>query len=376
MIPLPSLETLLQVVKGLLFVHKIQKQTSLSEISKIARVEPMVFVSKDVVTHDSIGSILQTTLSLFSAYYLQAIALTAEIGDVKVIKILDALNPDRDETGFLISNEALKENVNLAHPAYTYSLPIQSSPRSYKVSIEGSQSLLLPDTGTVALEGAIDPAKPINEASNLAVGKLLNVEIRIGEDKASSVRIPVLVRLAPAILSADSIMHLLAFKTEDTSLRERYHLWRAGRITFIKDLILCQDLIDEHKKALMHDQDGVFSEITRRGNNAKLYGLMSKMPSLSSASNIFIISEDIARTIELKLGGKLSNMAIRQKAFENTYGMMIIVINRQYERVTFYNRGIAAASELSVKEISQVSKDKGPDIMDILKSYSMGSPAL
>ena len=138
------------------------------------------------------------------------------------------------------------------------------------------------------------------------------------------------------------MINILASKTEDASLTERYHAWRAGRISFIRDFIFAQDLIDESKRAMIGDETGTIQEIIRRVNNSKRYGLLTQNPSLVSASNIFVFTEATARDLEMKLGGPLKNAKIREKAFNNTYAMIITVIDREREIVTFYIRGINA----------------------------------
>lgn len=335
---------------------------SLSDATKLTRVEPLTILSKDCVNLDYIQDVLHSGLNIFSGYYLQAVGMLTRVNNVEVIRILDKLNPDRDETGFLLTEQVSRESVaTLSLESYRHSLPTRKVP---------------------ALENDSDAAKMALEVSNLAVGKLLNVQISFTDEgapgvadnsKAKSVTIPVSVRLMTSVVPNPTIFHLLASKSEDIGVVERYHAWRAGRISFIKDLIFCQDLIDEHKRSIIGDDTGTVAEIMRRVNNSKKFGLITKNPSLVSASNIFVITEEIAREVESKLGGKLSNPKVREKAFENTYAMIIVVIDREFERVTYYTRGVASSTDLSVKEIKAASKGKGPDIGDILKSFTLGN---
>lgn len=362
---------------------------SLIDVTKLARVEPLTIVSSDCLTLEYLPDIMQTLLSIFAGYYMQAVAIGARVDSIKVIRTLDRLNPDRDGSGnyFMTGMEGMKDMVGIAEEAYTHRLPTSMNRRA----LESEQTRVgtrkdwadRNTSGTGTIENN-DVAKTLVELSNLAVGKLVNIEIGTNESagvdadgnklvKNKKVTIPVSIRLVPASVSNRSISHILTLKAEDTTLVERFHAWRAGRIGFVKDLILCQDIIDEHKKALMNDESGVYSEIIRRVNNAKKFGLLSGNPSMVSASNLFVISESVAHEVEMKLGGKLSNARIRQKAFENTYAMIIVVVDREWERVTFYHRGIAMATEVSLRDIKISAKSKGPDIMDLLKAFQQGN---
>jgi hypothetical protein len=344
---------------------------SLTESTKLTRVEPLTIISKDCLNLEYMQDVQQGVLSIFCGYYLQAISLLTKVNDVEVVRILDKLNPDRDETGFLLDERLSRESIHtLVLENYQYSLPTSS-----RIALEED----LADTHGTGPDK--DTMKSLNEISALSVGKMLNVEIaytkcagdeEVLDNPIRAVKIPINVRLMASVIPNSTIGHLLTYKTEDNGIVERFHAWRSGRIGFIKDLIFCQDLIDEFKKATVGDETDTMQEIIRRVNNSKKYGLLTKNPSLVSASNIFIFSEEVAREVESKLGGKLSNHRIRQKAFENTYAMMIVVIDREWERVTFYSRGIAASTDLSIKEIKFASKGKGPELMDILKSFNQG----
>lgn len=360
---LSSVAKLINSIKNITGLYTTQ---SLSDVTKLTRVEPLTIVSRDCLNLEEMPDVMQSLLSMFAGYYLQAVSMLTKVSDVEVVRILDRLNPDRDETGFLLTQQVSQESVrNLCLESHEFSLPTRQT-----VSVESNDSI---DLGK--------GNQGIYEVANLSVGKLLNVEVAYSKEAGSgdkqdnrSIKIPVNVRLMASLVPASTVEHILCFKTEDNSLVERFHAWRAGRISFIKDLIFCQDLIDEYKRATIGDETDTMQEIIRRVNNAKKFGLLTKNPSLVSASNLVVISEEVAKQVESKLGGKLSNPKIRQKAFDNTYAMIIVVVDREYQRVVFYSRGISASTDLSFKEIKNISKNKGPDIMDILKGYNMGGP--
>lgn len=380
-----TIQTPIQVVGEL--IHLIKSNTvdyyktrSLPEVTKLTRVEPITVISRDCANLDYTGDVLQSCLNIFAGYYLQAIALNARIGSVHATKVLDRLNPDRDSSGFFASVES-NDGKTMYASNYKYKLPRTRTAMEGPFSDMINDDLELddihqrieneakPEHGMAEQgRGSLDRILP--QAANLAVGKMFEVTIHVDDKK---INIPVNIRLAPAIIPDTSVEHLLTLKKEENTLTERYHAWRSGRIAFIRDLMLCQDLIDTHKKTLMNDEDGIYSTIIARANNAKKLGLLTQNPSLVSASNIFILSEVTAANVERALGGKLNNTRIRQKAFENTYAMLIVVIDREWERVTIYHRGIDTATQVSVKDMKTMSNGKGPDVTDILRSYISGN---
>ena len=326
---------------------------SLSEATKILRVEPLTIVSRDLQQAEYMPDVMNTILSIFSGYYLAGVNILTKVNDVQVARILDKLNPDRDGGTFLLSTEA----------AHIPTLTLENF--KYRLPAPGDKTPSMEDSKTV------------QEASNLAVGKLLNVEIQTSSQEGKepgTVKLPVSVRLSTNLVPSVSICNLLTTKTEDESLTERWHAWRSGRIAFWRDLVWCQDLIDEHKRAVIADDTGTLQEIVRRVNNSKKFGLLSKNPSMVTASNIFVITESEAKDIEYKMGGSLKKLHIREKVLDSTYIMLLAVVDRNFERVTFYTRGIESGTDVSIKEIRAANKSKGIDIADIMRGMTSGMP--
>jgi hypothetical protein len=366
------LEKVLQFVNLAGKAHQSYATTSLTEMTRLTQVEPLTVVSKDLLVYEHTPDIMQTMVNLFAGYYFRAIQAITDIQNIQVARILDRVNPDRNADVFLMGFEGYRAHYEVSQESYQWRLPTQAS----RVALEAVDHWRDSSSG-VSADGSSDAMKALVEATNLAVGKHITVKLKTkGGDKekeGATVEMPINIRLAVTAIPNPSVEHLLSFKTEETTFTERYHKWRAGQITFIKDLILCQDLINEHKKALMADPTGTYQEILRRAANAKKYGLLSGNPSLASASNLFVISEAVAKAVEQKFNGRLENARVRQQVFENTYAMIIAVVDREWDRVTFYTRGIAQSAQFSIKDIKASNKTKGPDIMDVLKSFNLGN---
>ena len=284
--------------------------------------------------------------------------MLTRINDIEVVRVLDRLNPDRDSTGFLLQGRMATESAyNLLQSSYKHSLPTKSI-----MALEDDSNMIDRENH-----------KTIYETANLAVGKLLNVQINIEgqEGKPKVVNIPISVRLSPAMLDEESLIYLFTHRKSDTDFIERYHSWRSGRISLISDMIFCQDLINEYRRAAIKDKTGTLQEIVRRVNNARTYGLLTKNPSLAVASNIYVLSKDSAAAIESKTGQRFNNPKGREKILEDTYAMIVAVVDTEWEQVTFYFNGIAYPSTIKISSMKG-GKSKGPDISDVMKSLLEG----
>ena len=354
------------------FLRDSSGQTSLTSLTSVARVEPLTVVESSLLHYASLPEIMQSLQSLFTGYYLQGLSIvTGEIGGISVDRILDRLNPNRTIN---LGMESLKEGTYYNKPkvdwrscteSYKYRLPMIANEAAGREERQKFNDLLDNDT-----------LLSVKELADLSVGKLINVEIRDGE---KSMKLPISIRLMVNQIPNASLFSLLTSDTRDNTLVERYHAWRAGRINFVSDLILCQDMIDEHKKVLAKDNDGVYTQIMARANAHKAVSLATKNPSLAAASNLVVISDTMAREVEKKLGGNINSTKVmgsynvREAIFRSGYMMILVIVSPEWDRVTFYHRGINAGTEVSIADIKAANKSKGPDISEILKAYQMGS---
>ena len=344
---------------------------SMTKLTRLTRAEPLTIISQDCANLEYLPLLLNNLCSIYSGYFLQAVSIMTNASmNIEVVRILDALNPNRDSTGFLLQgrHEAANlssDNTHMAMVAenYKFTLPMSTSQETIVMAREEAARQQ-------------DTIKVIYEMENLAVGKLLNVDIQVpcgdGSGECNTVTIPVTVRLSPAILNNESMAYLFTHRKEDTGIVERYHSWRAGRISLIRDMVFCQDLINEYRKAALKDRTGTLQEIVRRVNANRGYGLLTKNPSMAISSNLYVISQDVAREIEGKVGYRFNDPRGREKIFAGTYAMIIAVVDVEREIVSFYFNGIAQPATMTVRAIKASSKSKGPDVGDIMKTLLDG----
>jgi hypothetical protein len=237
----------------------------------------------------------------------------------------------------------------------------------------------LPDYSQEADQGGGSSVSgDLSEKMNLSVGKQVQATFESGGDKKESVTIPITIRLRALAVRSSILAHTLTLDSKDESLKERYHKWRAGQLSFVKDLLLAQDLIQEHRKNLFDDEHGLYTdEIARRRKNLAT-GLASQRMSLASASNIYVMTSETENEVNRLMKGSFERAKDRDELMQSTRAMMFVVIDSDWEQVTIYTRDMAEPIELSVREIRRSNKKSdGPDILEVLNAMRQSrAPAL
>ncbi len=360
----------------------IQKRDSLASFTRATRIEPIALVDKSISHQPWMTDLMQSAVSIFTGYYLQAVALTnVSVSGVSALKVLDSLNPNRDvrDAAATMLTTKLSSESLMSGEAYRYGLP---SPRKtysaedypgvdsmrrfneYEEERRAKEGAKKPSTA-----GVNDAVKNVAEATNLSVGRMFDVQLKQGDQ---TLNVPVSVRIISTLVQPDVLVHILGDKSLIKSAKERYHMWRAGQLSFIRDIVLMQDLIDAHKSTLLKDKSGVYEEIMRRRRNNKVSGLLSGAPSIATASNIVVMSRRTANGVESAEGGRFSDPSFRQRVMKDSYLLFLYIVDEDMERVTIYHRDIALPTQLSIKEL-KLSKG-GSDPLEILKAFQLGRP--
>lgn len=210
----------------------------------------------------------------------------------------------------------------------------------------------------------------LKDTANLSVGKMLEVEVT---DNGQTARFPIQLRLIASLIAPKNLVHILGDLSKNMTIKERYHMWRSGQLEFIKDIVFCTDLIDNHRRTLAQDSTRTYRNILKTRNSNGLAAIFRGSPSLATASNLCVISNDTVKELERDARGRMSDVRFRQRIFEGSYLMVLVVVDEKWESVTFYHRGIDLPTELNLRDIKGASKGGGSstaDIMEIFKALN------
>lgn len=352
--------TPLQVVGRIPDLIRSTRSSSLVDYTKSTRSEPITLISRELVSYHAMGDIAQSAVSMYSGFYLQSIAIAANVGRVDVIRTLDKVNPNRDpiEAGGLWIESGLSNE--------SYQLPGLASVRKSKPSLESFRDEENSAASTNFDRNSIDT---ISASTSLAAGKVFNVEIT---DQGQTATIPVSVRLFVTPIEQEVMLNILTHASKDNRVKERFYGIKSGRLKLISDGVFAMDLIREHRKTLMKDRSNQYQAILKRANKNRLSGLLSLNPSVATASNIAMISQTDARQLEGMIGGKLKDFKVRKRIFDNTYLMLMFVVDTDFDMVTVYFNGIESSTQLSVRDVKNVNKNGNMDVAEITRLLTLG----
>lgn len=363
----------LESIRNILVTYKgtVGSPLSISDVSKIARIEPITLVSSSLSSTKELYNVLHGVLNIYAAYYLQAVGiLSAQLADVRILKILDKIHPDRDvktllTSGYIAAESFVNSTLTLKNCKYGFPVP---------GTTVATEHIFNEDEGT-HLGTSIQRLETFEKLGS-AVGKVVEVKFKVRPADSKSVAdettIPVVVKLDTMIIPSDVLSTILVSNKNEITLGSRFEQAIRGRISFIKDFILCSDLIKTQKKTMIKDPTGAYAALLKRINNSRIYSALSGNISLAGVSSIVVISDEDENLIQRFIGGKLTNEQTRDIVFDNTSAMMIVVVSEAWERVTIYIRDTSSYSQSSF-DAFKGSADKGNNnIGDILKSLTAG----
>jgi len=310
-------------------------------------VDPRCIISSTLTGNEYLKDVNTILLNTFSMYYVQAFLMISDVLDVRTTKTLRELGSiDRVDTTKI--GPIVLEELNI----------LSETGESTDISLEAKS-----DKRMVEVNADI--------SRKIATAKVIQLKVREKKSK-TKVSIPILIRINPAFTPPDVLDGILGVTKMRHALLTRIDDLRAGNITFFKDFIFNRDLIKEHQKLLMKDNTGLYSEVSGKVNHAMARYAKTGLKGYGAFYNMAIISDTDLKRIERAIGGSLEKKRNRDKLFNKNYITMLVVMDTQWERATFYIRDMDSYSTTSFDSLIDVSNktSESKDLMSILKSFS------
>lgn len=222
---------------------------------------------------------------------------------------------------------------------------------------------------SVGFDGNV--AEVVKDSIDLSVGKI--VELTLTNAEGSSAQIPVLFRANTVIMPAFSLVQMLVDLTKNITRRERTLEWRSGMIDGLKDVLFATDLVRARVKGMVEDKSGTYQELMSRRAKSHLASVVSGSRSINTSSSIYILAKETADLLERESGGRLADPGFRAKLVENSYMMIMAVVDPQWETVVLYHAGIRTPTTVHLRDLKKVGKGKDVDMVEIIKLLQSGN---
>jgi hypothetical protein len=421
------------VLGNALRVASTQNSDSIIQYSAPARIEPTCLIDAALAQYEFLYPCLGTTNNLISAYYMQGLNSQISISSMRLLREVDNLKPDRNMNAAIYdfveasadraygNKTPLDQRVEgkiLSVIAESLSLPVPGSnqhehhcvvleavegkpvfrvatPEEKKASEEFQKEAaeVFKKTGEKIARAEYDKklkelqaagktaaaskqsfetglVGDILDAPNLAVGRIFEVTADYGN---GSVTIQVLVSLKTKLSTSANLVDIYATGGELRTFKERWHGWKSGELRFVEDILMCSDIIDNHKRTGVKDNTGTYLENRQRDTQNRVASLLTGKASIGTASAIAVFAGATVKKLEAAIGGKMADFGTREKVFRRTSLMIFMVIDTDFDQITVYHRGISKPTSMPVAEYTRSKSKGGSDVADIVKLFLAGT---
>ena len=363
--------------------------TSLTELAKQSMINSRVYIEKNLATDEILTSLMQNIMSLYCGLVFTAVNLNQNICGSKTVRDIsstvssaeafDARQKSNtfDSTMSLMKDYFVGSNKdNLLNRPYTSMKQNNpNNPNPTKIISDNRQI----DNRNYSTSTKIDlktnsVIDPEPKSVSLPSGRILSIPMLT--DANSMFNLQLLIQLFPFFIETDVAPEFINLNFTPSFWR-RFTQFQAGEISFFKDFIFSCDLREKRMKALIKDKTGGLADMINKQKNAVASHWMNFLrkpgtEKINIASTILILNKNSVDKALNKNGIDLKSSSNRKKFFENSYCMMLVVVDQMYNEVDIYYNGIEAVSTFKYEQIKRESKKDSTDLVSIMKSYAQG----
>ena len=212
----------------------------------------------------------------------------------------------------------------------------------------------------------------------LPVGRVINAKLSnysSESGRTDNATVQVLIQLHPIFVPQDVSAQFIAMNFKP-SFAQRWLQMTSGEISFWSDFILGNDLRRQRYKAMRKDSTGILHDLEERRSNAvsnlwlKILGADTSRQNI--ANTILVYESRNFKKACSTSGINFTHYDSRQRFFEATMSMIVVVVDIMYSKIEMFYNGISTTSELTFDQCKRNSKTESVDIMTMMKQYAQG----
>lgn len=365
---------------------------SLTSVISDYTIEPFIVTTRSAQNSEGVEGAYHLATNIFTSFYAQVFDILIKVHKLDANIVITLLSSKLRKSDIADIKDVLLDTgkdlvVQAGSKVFNKMMASkaqQSSGKSPFVSGESSIEYLFSDAPIclnqdMVTHEAVHINKVDPEHKNLGVkdfsihtdgvlyGTLMreiSVQIMV-EDKVMTIPINVIGRLLST--TVESIISLLDTRGNSKSLSTRLDMARAGEISWIKDLVFCNDLAKEYKAGKLADStNGGLDKITDRTKSSYIKKLLTGNKGFEGNYNFYIITHDDLILINKFMRGDIvTKERIKEDFLNKVNGMGVIILDDDYQKATVLIKDIYGSSILSYKVLENQSKT-GKNSNDIM----------
>ena len=368
-------------------IQSANSPTSLTEFAKQSMINSRVYIEKNLATDEILTPLMQNIMSLYCGLVFTAVNLNQNICGSKTVRDIsstvssaEAFDARQKSNTFDSAMSLMKDYFVGSNKDNLLNRPYASMKRNS--DNDANRTQIISDNRQIdnrnystkidlKTNSVIDPEP---KSVSLPSGRILNIPMLT--DGKSSFNLQLLIQLFPFFIETDVAQEFINLNFTPSFWR-RFTQFQAGEISFFKDFIFSCDLREKRMKALIKDKTGGLADMINKQKNAVASHWMNFLrkpgtEKINSASTSLILNKNSVDKALNKNGIDLKSSSNRKKFFENSYCMMLVVVDQMYNEVDIYYNGIEAVSTFKYEQIKRESKKDSTDLVSIMKSYAQG----
>lgn len=368
-------------------IQSANSPASLTEFAKQSMINSRVYIEKNLATDEILTPLMQNIMSLYCGLVFTAVNLNQNICGSKTVRDISSTVSSAEAFDARQKSNTFDSAMSLMKDYFVGSNKDKSLNRPYasmkrNSDNDANRTQIISDNRQIdnrnystkvdlKANSVIDPEP---KSVSLPSGRILNIPMLT--DGKSSFNLQLLIQLFPFFIETDVAQEFINLNFTPSFWR-RFTQFQAGEISFFKDFIFSCDLREKRMKALIKDKTGGLADMINKQKNAVASHWMNFLrkpgtEKINIASTILILNKNSVDKALNKNGIDLKSSSNRRKFFENSYCMMLVVVDQMYNEVDIYYNGIEAVSTFKYEQIKRESKKDSTDLVSIMKSYAQG----
>lgn len=354
--------------------------SSLFQYTRRTIINSRVFIDDTLRGEDILNPLMMNLMNLYAGLILTAINVDRQVTSTKTV---------RDSLSVVATEDYKVEFANDLMSKYFKGCSIRSTMADPVVTPADPNAAAPADDGNESggkkKNGESTPADhdpQRNTETEYRTKEFMNdvpipsgriVQVTFDHKDYGKFNVNLLIQLSPIYVPTDVSQQFIAIHFKP-SISQRWLQMTAGEISFFTDFLLGNDLRRKRLDALRKDRTGILSEMIDRKENA-MSNMWMKLaqvtPSRQNIANTILIYDDknFAKACSSN-GINFKNYANRQKFFNSTMSMIVVVVNPMYNRVDMYFNGMQHSSTFTFDQLKKNAKTEATDILAMMKQYA------